>query len=619
MIRTLLQALRTTLGVLGFAACVAVQTKAAPTNFIANITGGQSLTIESQVNWTNRIEYATNLSQAHWTVLTNLVVTTSPYLFVDAGATSAPQRFYRFLASPYVNKPPTLAALPDTTINEDSGLQTVNLSGISAGGGESQTLTVAATSDNPALIPLPAVTYTSPSATGTLAFTPATNAYGSAVISVVVNDHGGTANGGVEAVTNTFKVTVNPVNDAPTLATIPDTTINENAGLQTVNLSGISAGGGESQTLTVTATSDNPALIPNLTANLSVTYTSPSATGTLAFTPATNAYGSAVISVVVNDHGGTANGGVEAVTNTFKVTVLQVLILAPNMASINDTNSFLMGDANGTAGGLPIHQVNVSPFLMDSNLVTYTLWTNVYHWATNANLGYSFTNAGSAKLTTSNNPVQTVSWYDVVKWCNARSEKDGLEPCYYIDTNWTTVYRTGTNNLPSGCVKWSANGYRLPTEAEWEKAARGKLVGLRFPWGDTISQLLANFQSYAKTPFYPPYDLSTAQWNPIGQAGGSPGTSPVGSFLRNGYGLSDMTGNLEEWCWDRYSSTYYSTYATNAWPANPLGPVSGTSRVTRGGSWSDLVLSCLCGARTSVLPKTANNVIGFRCARGTAQ
>jgi hypothetical protein len=212
-----------------------------------------------------------------------------------------------------VNQTPTLNAIANLTLNENAGLQTVNLSGISAGAAnEVQTLTVTATSSNPALIPNPAVTYTSPNVTGSLTFTPAANANGTTTVTVTVND-GGTSN---NVVTKTFTVTVNPVNQTPTLNTIGNVTINENAGLQTVNLSGISSGAAnEVQTLTVTAASGNPALIPNPT----VTYTSPNATGSLTFTPAADANGTATITVTVNDNGASNN----IVTRTFTVTVNQ--------------------------------------------------------------------------------------------------------------------------------------------------------------------------------------------------------------------------------------------------------------------------------------------------------
>ncbi|HEX5220020.1 MAG TPA: Ig-like domain-containing protein [Verrucomicrobiae bacterium] len=213
-----------------------------------------------------------------------------------------------------VNQQPTLNTLANVTINEGAGQQTVNLSGISSGAAnETQTLTVTASSSNPALIPNPTVNYTSPNATGTISFTPVAFAFGSATITVQVNDGGSSNN----VVSRTFTVTVNPVNQAPTLNTIANISINEGAGQQTVNLSGISSGASnEVQTLTVTASSSNPGLIPNPTVN----YTSPNSTGTLTFTPVAFANGSATITVQVSD-GGSSNS---TVSRTFSVTVSPV-------------------------------------------------------------------------------------------------------------------------------------------------------------------------------------------------------------------------------------------------------------------------------------------------------
>ena len=208
-----------------------------------------------------------------------------------------------------VDDPPTIDVISSLTINEDAGTQTVNLTGITSGASnESQTLTVTATSDNSGLIPNPTVNYNSASATGSLSFTPASNANGSANITVSVNDSSNTP------ASRTFTVTVNPVNDPPTIGALSDLAINEDAGPQTVVLSGIGSGASnESQTLAVTATSDNTGLVPNP----GVSYANPNATGSIGFTPIANANGAAVITVTVND-GGSANS---TASTTFKVTV----------------------------------------------------------------------------------------------------------------------------------------------------------------------------------------------------------------------------------------------------------------------------------------------------------
>src|SRR5213075_923012 len=134
--------------------------------------------------------------------------------------------------------------------------------------------------------------------TGSLSFTPAANEFGSSTITVIVRDNGGTANGGVDSVTNTFIVAVGPVNLPPTLAPIANRVINEDSGLQTINLTGITPGppNESSQTLIITAFSSDLSVIPNPTVN----YTSPNATGTLTFTPVLNAFGTGTVTVIVH-------------------------------------------------------------------------------------------------------------------------------------------------------------------------------------------------------------------------------------------------------------------------------------------------------------------------------
>jgi len=223
------------------------------------------------------------------------------------------------------NQPPTLNALANVTVNENAGLQVVNLSGITDGSiNESQTVTVTASSSNTGLIPKPTVSYTNPNTTGSISFTPVPYAYGSAIITVTVND--GAASNNI--VSRTFTVSVNPVNQAPTLNSLANRTIDENAGLQTVSLSGIGTGAAnESQTLTVTASSSNTGLILNPT----VSYTSPNATGSISFTPVDYAFGSATITVTVNDGGASNN----IVSRTFTVTVNPVN-QAPTLFTLAD-------------------------------------------------------------------------------------------------------------------------------------------------------------------------------------------------------------------------------------------------------------------------------------------
>jgi formylglycine-generating enzyme required for sulfatase activity len=297
---------------------------------------------------------------------------------------------------------------------------------------------------------------------------------------------------------------------------------------------------------------------------------------------------------------GTFSGNGAALTNIPS----SALVAAPPGMVLIPAGAFTMGNSIGDPDipdATPI-SVTVSAFYMDVNLVTWSQWQSVYFWATNH--GYGFVNAGLGKA--ANHPVHTVDWYDCAKWSNARSQQAGRPPVYYTDAGFTKVY---TNGEPTTLYpNWAASGYRLPTEAEWEKAARGGLSGQRFPWGNVINQNLANYSS--STGSYS-YDLGPTGYNPIGNyPTTSPGTSPVGSFAANGYGLNDMAGNVIEWCWDWHATPY----AGGSDPHGPAGPLS--DRASRGGGWYYSASYARCAARTFDRPNAANFVIGFRCVRG---
>ena len=174
----------------------------------------------------------------------------------------------------------------------------------------------------------------------------------------------------------------------------------------------------------------------------------------------------------------------------FRVKVSDLQPPEPALFAFIPAGTFTMGDTlDGQPGDAQPHTVNVSTFYLQKNLVTKADWDTVRAWGMLH--GYTDLIVGSGKAST--HPVHTVPWYDVVKWCNAKSEQEGLTPCYYTDVGQTVVFRTGSNTIDYSMVNWAANGYRLPTEAEWEKAARGGLAAQRFPWGNTISHGQANF------------------------------------------------------------------------------------------------------------------------------
>ena len=219
----------------------------------------------------------------------------------------------------------------------------------------------------------------------------------------------------------------------------------------------------------------------------------------------------------------------------------------------------------------------------------------------------------------SDDPMVMVSWYGSVAYCNWRSSEEGYESCYNLST-WECDF--------------SKHGYRLPTEAEWEYAARGGLSGKRFPWADpNITHSLANY--YANPGSYS-YDVSPTSgshplWNGVTPA---PDTSPVGFFDgtikykvdynwpgsdtsyqttsgANGYGLYDMAGNAWEWCNDWYDSDYYNTSPYD----NPTGPASGfLGRVLRGGGWYFIASYCRVANRDYDDPGLRYYIVGFRVA-----
>jgi formylglycine-generating enzyme required for sulfatase activity len=287
---------------------------------------------------------------------------------------------------------------------------------------------------------------------------------------------------------------------------------------------------------------------------------------------------------------------------------------------------FTMGDILGDLIGLgtPVHTVYVSAVYLDRFEVTNEQMRQVMQWAFDNNKILISTNSvinteGSPQELLvlnkydavlsfvnghflvqngrTNNAAIWVTWYGAVAYCNYLSEMENLPVCYNL-TNWACDF--------------TANGYRLPTEAEWEKAARGGYEGHRFPWSDvdTITHSQANYNSSTNHS----YDISpTRGYNPLAGTN-APQTMDVGRFAPNGYGLYDMAGNVWEWVWD-WNARY-----TSDTQFDPMGPSTGLDRIFRGGSWRTTSERVTCAMRYSSSPPTGSfDDIGFRTARRVVQ
>ena len=255
--------------------------------------------------------------------------------------------------------------------------------------------------------------------------------------------------------------------------------------------------------------------------------------------------------------------------------------------------TFQMGSEKGFSDNKPVHQVTITKdFYMGKYEVTQAEYEKYCSY------GSSSSSYGDGD----NYPAYYVSWYDALVYCNKRSMAEGLTPCYSISGNtdpskWGTVPTSSDSTWNAVVCDWNANGYRLPTEAEWEYAARA---------GDnTVSSLTyAGTNSSSKLGEYAWYDDNS-----------SDKTHPVGTKKSNAFGLYDMSGNVREWCWNWYTSSYNTGTEGGS---DPTGTSAGSGRVYRGGGWNSLSGGCAVSCRYGDGTYIRNNYLGIRVVRASS-
>ena len=275
-----------------------------------------------------------------------------------------------------------------------------------------------------------------------------------------------------------------------------------------------------------------------------------------------------------------------AYKNGLCVCGMREMVLIPS-------GTFQMGSNEGDDDNKPVHEVTITKsFYIGKYEITQAEYEKYCSYGENK--------PNSRDGIGENHPAYYVSWYDALVYCNKRSIAEGLTPCYSIlnstvPDEWGPVPTSSDSTWDAVECDWNANGYRLPTEAEWEYAARAG--------DDTVDSLIWSGTSDEYDDYVWHGDNSLNK------------TNEVGRKKANNFDLYDMCGNVQELCWNWYTSTYDTTVEGGI---DPIGANLGTNRVIRGGSWGNFIARCAVSTRSSITPYNCRNSLGFRVVRSAS-